>query len=645
MEQSACESRLAIGLVIDAPDGLSKADFNLSQRKFLDTLCCYKSLGLSFCMVPTVNVEREREKPRMCGSMRYLHLARLPACSCGQNGGSHLPLNMECVYPSEDRVMTPGDAELLSTDPDNRVCVMLPYQPEKEFQVTENADIVCNSERGNVWVEVNLDGSVEKSTEEVCRNERVLSPEAALRYFHQLMISTRYHPRIYAALALPRDLSAYNERLDHWVSEPVDCVVVTSAAFVPGENGRNVLHMKELHDLFLKKLITLNRCAVLLRLHPNELKENLIKRFVETLRDRYACCVPTRRCRRSERLYGTMQPLHDNLLPEQYHGFETDVRKYELYEAAIGEAMKFLRTKRWSADVKAVPHEFVVAVLGCGGGAIVDRAIAAAAALSAKVRIYAVDKNVNAITLATAKKGCSWKDVDVVIVQSDMRYWRCPEKLDIIAHEMLGCFADDECCPECLAVPQKFLQPDGISIPSTYSSYLMPISSTRLYGEVLNSSSRLLEHMQAFYPNQFDFLGFASEARVFSFHHGPDALVAGSQSCRLEYVALTDGLLHGFAGSFEAVLFRNITFCTGIGRRTPGLQSWNTVYFPLIQPVFINKNDPIHLEFSRHVGTAAVWYEWKLVEPKCSRIHNLNGTRLTFPLTVAKATEPNLCEY
>lgn len=57
-----------------------------------------------------------------------------------------------------------------------------------------------------------------------------------------------------------------------------------------------------------------------------------------------------------------------------------------------------------------------------------------------------------------------------------MKVWQPPVQADIILSELLGSFGDNELSPECLAWAEKFLKPDGISIPKNYTSFLTPVS-------------------------------------------------------------------------------------------------------------------------------------------------------------------------
>jgi len=60
----------------------------------------------------------------------------------------------------------------------------------------------------------------------------------------------------------------------------------------------------------------------------------------------------------------------------------------------------------------------------------------------------------------------------VTIVTADMRTWQSPEPADILVSELLGSFGDNELSPECLDGALRFLGPEGISIPTSYTRYL-----------------------------------------------------------------------------------------------------------------------------------------------------------------------------
>lgn len=76
-----------------------------------------------------------------------------------------------------------------------------------------------------------------------------------------------------------------------------------------------------------------------------------------------------------------------------------------------------------------------------------------------------------------------WEDV-VTIVAADMRQWEAPQQADILVSELLGSFGDNELSPECLDGAQKFLRKGGVSIPQSYTSFLQPITTAKLWNDV-----------------------------------------------------------------------------------------------------------------------------------------------------------------
>jgi len=47
----------------------------------------------------------------------------------------------------------------------------------------------------------------------------------------------------------------------------------------------------------------------------------------------------------------------------------------------------------------------------------------------------------------------------------------------------MGSFGDNELSPECLDGAQKFLKPGGVSIPQSYTSYIAPLTSSKLWND------------------------------------------------------------------------------------------------------------------------------------------------------------------
>ena len=86
---------------------------------------------------------------------------------------------------------------------------------------------------------------------------------------------------------------------------------------------------------------------------------------------------------------------------------------------------------------------FTVIVVGAGRGPLVKAARSAAARLSIDLKVWAVEKNPNAIiTLQHRKAMEHWDNVE--IIGGDMRFWKAPHKADIIVSELLGSQTPDQ---------------------------------------------------------------------------------------------------------------------------------------------------------------------------------------------------------
>ncbi|XP_042950340.1 protein arginine N-methyltransferase 1.5-like [Carya illinoinensis] len=87
-----------------------------------------------------------------------------------------------------------------------------------------------------------------------------------------------------------------------------------------------------------------------------------------------------------------MQPLMDNLEAQTYETFEKDVVKYIQYQRAICKALQDR-----VPEEKASTLTIVLMVVGAGRGPLVRASLQAAEETDRKLKIYAVEKNPNAI--------------------------------------------------------------------------------------------------------------------------------------------------------------------------------------------------------------------------------------------------------
>lgn len=322
-------------------------------------------------------------------------------------------------------------------------------------------------------------------------------------------------------------------------------------------------------------------------------------------------------------LQAPLQPLMDNLESQTYETFEKDAVKYIQYQRAIAKALKDR-----VADEKASSITTVLMVVGAGRGPLVRAALQAAEETGRKLKVYAVEKNPNAVvTLHSLVKMEGWEKI-VTIISCDMRYWDASEQADILVSELLGSFGDNELSPECLDGAQRFLKQDGISIPSSYTSFIQPITASKLYNDV--KAHKDVAHFETAYVVKLHNVARLSPPQpVFTFTH-PNRTSEGSNQRykKLVFEIPNDtgaALVHGFAGYFDATLYDDVHLGIEPSTATPNMFSWFAIFFPLRTPICVRPGSPVELHFWRCCSPNKVWYEWCVTSPYQSPLHNGNG--------------------
>ncbi|KAK6129844.1 hypothetical protein DH2020_036430 [Rehmannia glutinosa] len=326
------------------------------------------------------------------------------------------------------------------------------------------------------------------------------------------------------------------------------------------------------------------------------------------------------------------EPLMDNLEAQTYETFEKDTVKYSQYQRAVAKAL----VDRVS-DENASSVTTVLMVVGAGRGPLVRASLQAAEETERKLKIYAVEKNPNAVvTLHSLVKLEGWEE-RVTIVSCDMRNWNAPEKADILVSELLGSFGDNELSPECLDGAQRFLKEDGISIPSSYTSFIQPVTACKLYNDVkpwflfphIKSHKDLLHFETAYVVKLHRVARLAHTQPVFTFTHPEDLSKTSNQRYKkLRFDIPSDtgsSLIHGFAGYFDATLYKDVHLGIEPSTATPNMFSWFPIFFPLRTPVYVQPGTPLEVHFWRCCGSTKVWYEWCVTSPSASAMHNTNG--------------------
>ncbi|CAG2107263.1 unnamed protein product [Medioppia subpectinata] len=480
------------------------------------------------------------------------------------------------------------------------------------------------------WIQIPIHSPVESS--EVWRNDSDDNNHMEDTWFRWQRIRSHMavDRRVAIALELNGDLPDETS-LSRWAGEPVKAVVISTSIFQTNRKEYPVL--TKTHQIFIRNLITKmsNDIHFIIKGHNRHTDMRHYIQYLEHIRNTQ---LPHDQVANFAKGYEDflqipLQPLMDNLESCTYEVFEKDPIKYEQYGKAINEALNDLVTD----------EEIVIMVVGAGRGPLVEASINASQNVRKRVHIFAVEKNPNAVvTLQTLREqrwggdnGTEFAKIDVIAC--DMRDWEAPKKADIVISELLGSFADNELSPECLDGVWSYVKETAISIPLSYTSYLAPIQSQRLYCEASQLKERDKPSYGVFETGYVvymrNFYAIDAPKPLFTFTHDNLTLKPSqrdnSRFKSLEFVAKVDTVCHGFAGYFEATLYKDITLSTVPSSHTTGMFSWFPIYFPIHSPVLIRADETLKVDFWRLTNRRQIWYEWLISHPIPSTIHNPNG--------------------
>lgn len=438
--------------------------------------------------------------------------------------------------------------------------------------------------------------------------------------------------RLCVVLELSADLPS-PAVIDRWCSEPLKAVVLPTNLFLTNRKGFPVLARS--HQVILKRFMRLGAQVVMSGTCRHA--EKGMVAYIQYLEYLWKTQDPLDSVSQFARGYEDylqcpLQPLMENLESQTYEVFEKDPIKYKRYQEAIGRAL----LDRVPPEERAT-RTTVIMVLGSGRGPLVSATLRAANEdVNCKVKVYAVEKNPNAVVTLETLKQEVWGD-SVTVVSCDMRVWQAPEKADIIVSELIGSFSDNELSPECLDGAQRFLKEDSISIPSSYTSYLSPLSSSKLWNEVRSSNPGPGKHHEAAFEMPYvvhlhNVRTLAEPQPVFTFDHPNWQMADNNRYCMNEFDIALDATIHGFAGYFHCTLYKDVFISIVPATHSPGMFSWFPMYFPLKEPQFITAGSRIRVHFWRINNGKNVWYEWCTSAPHLTSIHNVKGRSYTIGL-------------
>uniref|UniRef100_A0A6I8Q3R0 Protein arginine N-methyltransferase 5 n=1 Tax=Xenopus tropicalis TaxID=8364 RepID=A0A6I8Q3R0_XENTR len=450
-------------------------------------------------------------------------------------------------------------------------------------------------------------------------------------WWHNFRSLCDYNKRVALAIEVGADLPN-GHIIDRWLGEPIKAAFLPTSIFLTNKKGFPVL--SKVHQRLIFRLFKLEVQFVISGAHHHSEKDfcsylqyleylsqnrpppNAYEMFAKGYEDY---------------LQSPLQPLMDNLESQTYEVFEKDPVKYSQYQQAVYKCL----LDRVPEEEKETNIQ-VLMVLGAGRGPLVNASLRAAKQAERKIKVYAVEKNPNAVITLEGWRYEEWGS-QVTVVSGDMREWKAPEKADIIVSELLGSFGDNELSPECLDGAQHFLKEDGVSIPSEYTSYLAPISSSKLYNEVRACREKdrdpEAQFEMPYVVRLHNFHQLSDPLPCFTFlHPNKDAVIDNNRYICLQYRVDLNTVLHGFAGYFDAVLYKDVTLSICPESHSPGMFSWFPILFPIKQPIPLREGDTVCVRFWRCNNGKKVWYEWAVTSPVCSAIHNPTGRSYTIGL-------------
>ncbi|KAM5194466.1 protein arginine N-methyltransferase 5 [Mantella aurantiaca] len=489
------------------------------------------------------------------------------------------------------------------------------------------------------WMRVPL-MSPDDLRDDLIENEPVLRPEEeedndgeerTWLWWHNFRTLCDYNKRIALAIEVGADLPS-NGIIDRWLGEPIKAAVLPTNIFLTNKKGFPVL--SKVHQRLIFRLFKLEVQFVIAGSHHHSEKDFCAYlQYLEYLSQNRPAPNAYEMFAKGyeDYLQSPLQPLMDNLESQTYEVFEKDPVKYSQYQQAVYKCL-----------LDRVPEEEkdtniqILMVLGAGRGPLVNASLRAAKQAERKIKVYAVEKNPNAVITLEGWRYEEWGS-QVTVVSSDMREWNPPEKADILVSELLGSFGDNELSPECLDGAQHFLKVGGVSIPGEYTSYLAPISSSKLYNEVRACREKdrdpEAQFEMPYVVRLHNFHQLAEPLQCFTFKHpNTDAVIDNNRYRCLKYSVKLNTVLHGMAGYFQTVLYKDVTLSICPKTHSPGMFSWFPILFPIKQPIPVREGETVCIRFWRCNNGKKVWYEWAVTSPVCSAIHNPTGRSYTIGL-------------
>ncbi len=283
---------------------------------------------------------------------------------------------------------------------------------------------------------------------------------------------------------------------------------------------------------------------------------------------------------------------------------------YDFHELMLNDS---IRMKSYEKAVKEVvkPGKKVVDI-GTGTGILAKWALEAGAE-----KVYGIDVNKDRLKNALDRINEAGFGDKFQVFNALSYEVNLPEKVDLIISEILGNLGDNEDMTSILNDAKKrFLNKNGVMLPNSVQTFLVPISSISAYFQVRDKKVRgvnsrykinnLLSKLET--KNQFNiyydailpkfcYLSLPESVKIFRFDGNDESVY----EVKTKFKILKSGKFTGFKGYFVAKL-SNKTVLDISGddienRKTS--DCWKHCYLPIETPVELISGDIIELNYSR----------------------------------------------
>lgn len=293
----------------------------------------------------------------------------------------------------------------------------------------------------------------------------------------------------------------------------------------------------------------------------------------------------------------------------------------DFHELMLGDQLRMQCYRK--AIMEAVKPGDVVLDLGTGTGILSLWALEAGAR-----HVYGIDLDQQILDRAVVRMndaGFGERFEPINQLSFDVQL---PERVDVLISEIMGNMADNEDFQPILQdAIKRFLQPDGITVPLSVTSFLVPVCAPRAHQHILEDNvASFNAHYRGgkFKENPFNLYydaiiplsGYLSEPTMLRHFQG-NWKQSPTYEIDLSFIIQNEGTLTGFKAYFRAALTENtILDISGddiVQKQTS--DSWKHAYLPIENAIPVKAPDQIHVRFSRrYCDTGAMFrqiYSWE----------------------------------